>query len=163
MTGKTAADHLVARRIDSPARITSGHGTNAFEVLEDRLYTPETPTSQNGSLRGLADSQRNVYRRFGERVVRLGGGTSANGAYGAPSEEGGDGCNRKGTTDSRTAHDFTPGVSTADARALPARPTPTLMKYTPVQSRWMRRYSGLLITPQAMRGGAAVEVPPATA
>ena len=36
-------------------------------------------------------------------------------------------------------------------------------KYTPVQLRWMRRYSGLLMTPQAMRGGAAVDVPPATA
>jgi hypothetical protein len=38
-----------------------------------------------------------------------------------------------------------------------------LLKYTLALRLWMMRYSGLLMTPQAMRGGAALDVPPVTA
>ena len=48
-------------------------------------------------------------------------------------------------------------------RPLKRAPTTPLLKYTPPPRYWMTRYSGLLITPHAIRGGAALEAPPETA
>jgi len=48
-------------------------------------------------------------------------------------------------------------------RLLKRAPTTLLLKYTPPSRCWMTRYSGLLITPHAIRGGAVLEAPPETA
>ena len=174
-----------------PAGVAGDRGGHALQVLEDGLHTPKTSAGENHFLFSLGGRQRSVGCRLGKGEFGF-DGPGTDGADGGPCPESDDQRDGQASAKERAAHGNSPmtvfhsgirqrrfvgckvdfgGYPKNCARKKKGRaywrspPFSTGRAAGPcVRIETFRSgYSGLLISPQAIRGGAVLEAPEATA